>query len=108
LTACHVGQREGGQHKNDSYDRRHFPEKCTRSTGAENGLAGTTEGGAHVRSLASLEQNDQNQCYTGQNVQNRQECRHFLNFPFLSESSMERANLPPVGLSFNVCLEPLS
>jgi hypothetical protein len=67
--ARHIGQTDGSDHKNDGHPRGDLGQKTAGASGTEKGLAGApSESSTDIRPLAGLEQDDQNQKKTDQNM----------------------------------------
>jgi hypothetical protein len=75
--AGHISQTDGGDHKNNGHTRGDLGQKTAGAGRPEKGLAGApSESSANISPLASLEQDDQDQKKTNQNMDNRYNQRH--------------------------------
>ena len=67
----HVRKSQGGDHKDDGYGRGHLAEEGAGAAASEDRLTGASEGRAHARPFAGLQQDDEDQDNADKDVDDR-------------------------------------
>lgn len=73
-----VGEAEGGQHEDDGNGGCHLAEEAPRPAASKDRLAGAAEDGAHVCPFSRLQQHDENQDDTGNDMNDGDQYLHFV------------------------------